>query len=231
MATEALGTKTADVYRGFIEAVNRHDLEAAARLLDAQRYRENCVGFTHGRVDWEEAKASIRQVWKGLPDLRVELHNVLATGDVAVARGTVRGTATGAAYMARRRLSVLSKRASSTTSGSRTASSSSGAAGGRAGQMRQLYGRAMGLVGLGAMLWRLYGRYETVDVKSPPSSADSANTRSAQITPPRLRSRLPGHSKWWAHFEFSHVSLGSVSLLHGAFEIPKDPELRENRSR
>ena len=181
MATEALGTKTADVYRGFIEAVNRHDLEAAARLLDAQRYRENCVGFTHGRVDWEEAKASIRQVWKGLPDLRVELHNVLATGDVAVARGTVRGTATGAAYMARRRLSVLSKRASSTTSGSRTASSSSGAAGGRAGQMRQLYGRAMGLVGLGAMLWRLYGRYETVDVKSPPSSADSANTRSAQI--------------------------------------------------
>ena len=31
-------------------------------------------------------------------DLRVELHNVLATGDVAVARGTVRGTATGRQY-------------------------------------------------------------------------------------------------------------------------------------
>ena len=121
MAPDAPVTKTADVYRGFIEAVNRHDLDAAARLLDSQRYRENCVGFTHGLVDWEEAKASIRQVWKGLPDLRVELDNVLATGDVAVARGTVRGTATGAAYMARRRLSVLSKRASSTTSGSRTA--------------------------------------------------------------------------------------------------------------
>ena len=29
----------------------------------------------------------------------------------------------------------------------------------------------------------------------------------------------------------SQVSLGSVGLLHGAFEIPKDPELRENRSR
>jgi len=86
------------VYRGFIDAVNRHDLDAAARLLDSQRYRENCVGFTHGLVDWGEAKASIRQVWKGLPDLRVELHNVLATGDVAVARGTVRGTAKGCTH-------------------------------------------------------------------------------------------------------------------------------------
>ena len=98
MAADALGTKTADVYRGFIEAVNRHDLEAAARLLDAQRYRENCVGFTHGFVGWEEAMTSIRQFWKGLRNLEVELHNVLATGDVALARGTVRGIATGRLY-------------------------------------------------------------------------------------------------------------------------------------
>src|SRR5262249_29953586 len=109
-----------DVYRGFIEAVNRHDLDAAARLLDNQRYRENWVGFTHGLVDWEEAKASIRQVWKGLPDLRVELHDVLAIGDVAMARETVRGTATGRLYGAPA-TSVLAKRVSSTTSGLRTA--------------------------------------------------------------------------------------------------------------
>jgi hypothetical protein len=36
----------AEVYRGFIEAVNRQDLEAAGRFMDAARYRENCVGFT-----------------------------------------------------------------------------------------------------------------------------------------------------------------------------------------
>ena len=70
MAADVLATQTADVYRGFIEAVNRQDLDAAARLVDPQRYRENCVGFTHDFVDWEEAKASILQVWKGLPDMR-----------------------------------------------------------------------------------------------------------------------------------------------------------------
>ena len=46
----------AHVYRGFIDAVNRQDLEEAARFVDAARYRENCVGFTQGFVDWEEAK-------------------------------------------------------------------------------------------------------------------------------------------------------------------------------
>ena len=30
---------------------------------------------------------------------------------------------------------------------------------------------------------------------------------------------------------YSRVSLGSVGLLHDAFEIPKHPELGENRSR
>ena len=66
--------------------------------MDSARYRENCVGFTHGFVDWEEAKKSVRQVWKGLPDLRVELDQILASDDVALAHGTVRGTATGRLY-------------------------------------------------------------------------------------------------------------------------------------
>jgi len=78
--------------------VNRQDLEEAARFVDSAWYRENCVGFTHGFVDWEEAKKSVRQVWKGLPDLRVELDQILASDDVALAHGTVRGTATGRLY-------------------------------------------------------------------------------------------------------------------------------------
>ena len=60
----------ATVYRAFVEALNRQDLDAAARLVNTQRYRENCVAFTHGFVGWEEAKDSILQVWKGLPNLR-----------------------------------------------------------------------------------------------------------------------------------------------------------------
>jgi hypothetical protein len=49
-------------------------------------------------VDWEEAQKSVRQVWKSLPNLRVELDHVLASGDVALAYGTARGTATGRLY-------------------------------------------------------------------------------------------------------------------------------------
>jgi len=154
-AADPLSTRTAEVYRNFIEAVNRKDLDAAARLVNPQRYRENRVGFTHGFVGWEEAMISIRQVWKGLPNLLVELHNVLAAGDVALACGTVRGTATGHLYGApatKRSFEasffdyvllddgLIVKRVQQADV---------------LGQMRQLYGKAMGLVGLGAMLWRL----------------------------------------------------------------------------
>src|SRR6516225_1143464 len=86
------------VYTGFIDAVNRQDLDGAAHFVDVVRYRENCVGFTRGFVGWEDAKASVRKVWQGLPDLRVELSRVLADAEVAVAHGTVRGTATGRLY-------------------------------------------------------------------------------------------------------------------------------------
>ena len=147
--------QAADIYRGFIDAVNRQDLDAAAKLLDPQRYRENCVGFTHGFVGWEDAKASIRQVWQGLPNLNVELHNVIATGEVALARGTVRGTATGRLYGA-----PATKR-SFESSFFDYVRLEEGLIVERVqqadvlGQMRQLYGKAIGLVGLGAMLWRL----------------------------------------------------------------------------
>lgn len=155
MTADMLGERTADVYRRFIDAVNRQDLEAAGRLVDAERYRENCVGFTRGRVSWEEAQNSIRQVWQGLPDLRVDLHHVVATGDVALAHGTARGTATGRLYGApatkrsfeasffdyvRVDNGLIVERVQQTDV---------------LGLTRQLYGKAIGVVGLGAMLWRL----------------------------------------------------------------------------
>jgi predicted ester cyclase len=143
------------VYRAFMEAVNRKDLEAAEPLVDRERYRENCVGFTHGFVGWQAAKDSIRQVWRGLPDLRVDLHEVLFDGGVALARGTVRGTATGRLYGApatgrpfeasffdfvRIEDGLIVERIQQTDV---------------LGQMRQLYGRGLGVVGVGMMLWRL----------------------------------------------------------------------------
>jgi predicted ester cyclase len=149
------GISAADVHKGFIDAVNRQDLEAAAQFVDAARYRENCVGFTHGFVDWQEAQKSVHQVWKGLPDLRVELDQVLASGDVALAHGTVRGTATGRLYGA-----PATKRSFQASFFDYVRVDD-----GRIiervqqadvlAQMRQLYGRTLGLLGLDAMFLRL----------------------------------------------------------------------------
>ena len=143
------------MYRGFLDAVNRQDLAAAEQFVDVARYRENCVGYTHGFVDWGQAAVSVRQVWKGLPDLRVELHEVTVAGDTALAHGTVRGTATGRLYGA-----PATKRSFEANFFDYVRIED-----GRIveriqqadvlGQMRQLYGRAIGLVGLGAMFLRL----------------------------------------------------------------------------
>jgi hypothetical protein len=59
------------VYRRFLDALNRQDLAAAEACVDPARYRENCVGFTDGYVDWAGATASVQTIWKGLPDLHV----------------------------------------------------------------------------------------------------------------------------------------------------------------
>ncbi len=157
MSTSGQGAAggNADVYMGFIDAVNRQDLDGAGRFVDPARYRENCVGFTHGFVGWEAAKESVRQVWKGLPDLRVELAQVLADGDVALAHGTVRGTATGRLYGA-----PATKR-SFEASFFDYVRVDEGQIIERVqqadvlAQMRQLYGKALGLVGLDAMFLRL----------------------------------------------------------------------------
>jgi predicted ester cyclase len=146
---------TADVYRGFIDALNEKDLVAAGEFVDASRYRENCIGFTRGFVDWEQAQASVRRVWQGLPDLRAELPHILAEDDVAIAHGIVRGTATGRLYGA-----PATKRSFEASFFDFVRFDD-----GRIieriqqadvfGQMRQLYGKAVGLVGLDAMFLRL----------------------------------------------------------------------------
>jgi predicted ester cyclase len=145
----------ADVYKGFIDAVNRKDLDAAERFVDPERYRENCVGFTHGFVRWDAARESIRQVWKGIPDLHVELPQVLADHSVVLAHGTVTGTATGRLYgaPATRRGYQASFFDFVRVDGGRIIE--------RVQQadilirMRQLYGKGLGTVGLAAMFWRL----------------------------------------------------------------------------
>lgn len=149
-----LGDRPSVVYKSFLDALNRRDLDAATRWVNIERYRENCVAFTKGFVDWEDAKASVLTIWKALPDLRVELHELAEGPDYALARGTVRGTAEGRLYGA-----PATKR-SFEASFFDYVKLEDGLIVERVqqsdvlGQMRQLYGRALGLVGVGAMFLR-----------------------------------------------------------------------------
>lgn len=172
----------ADVYKGFIDAVNRQDLEAAERFVDPERYRENCVGFTHGFVRWDVAKQSIRQVWKGIPDLHVDLPQIMADGDVVVAHGTVSGTATGRLYGA-----PATKRHYEANffdfvrvDDARIVERIQQAD--VLGQMRQLYGKCLGTVGLAAMFWRLLS---PAAGHRPSRAAPGAGYRPARTAPGR----------------------------------------------
>jgi predicted ester cyclase len=151
---QAPAVSAARVYRGFLDAVNRQDLRAAETFVDVARYQENCVGFTRGFVAWDEARESVRTVWKGIPDLRVELHEVLADGNIALARGTVSGTATGRLYGAPATKRTYQGsffdyvRVSDRLIVERVQQADI------LGQMRQLYGKGLGLLGLAAMFLR-----------------------------------------------------------------------------
>jgi len=156
MTVDAASSRdSAAVYRAFMAALNAKDLTAAAAVVDTGRYRENCVGFTKGFVGWEDAITSLREVWKGIPDLHVELADIESGEQSAIAHGTVRGTNTGRLYGApatkrtyevsffdwvRLQDGLIVERVQQADV---------------LGQMRQLYGKAFGLVGLGAMLFRL----------------------------------------------------------------------------
>ena len=142
-------------YRAFIDALNRQDLDAAGAFVDRAAYRENCVGFTPGEVGWDEATCSLRRVWDGIPDLSVALTAAAADGDRVLAHGTATGTASGRLYGA-------------PATGKRYEASffdivrfGDGGIVHRVqqadvlGQMRQLYGRPLGLAGLAALFWRL----------------------------------------------------------------------------
>lgn len=143
-----------EIYRRFLDALNRQDLDAAGACVHVEEYRENCIGFTRGFVNWQQARDSVLTIWKALPDLHVDIHNLAGGPDYALARGTVSGTATGRLYGApatkhryeasffdyvRTEEGLIVERVQQADI---------------LGQMRQLYGRALGLVGLGAMFFK-----------------------------------------------------------------------------
>ena len=142
-------------YRSFLDALNAKDLGAAAAFVDLDRYQENCVGFTPGFVGWPAARESLEKVWEGIPDLRVEVVDLFGDDTTALARGRAHGTNTGRLYgvpATRRPYTVTFFDSVEVVDGRvvrRVQQADS------ITQMRQLYGRGIGSLGVVASLFRV----------------------------------------------------------------------------
>ena len=86
------------VYRRYIELLNAQDFDSLPEVVDPERYREICVGFTPGWVNLADAVASLEKVLAGIPDLNATIDDLVAEGDKVYARLTVRGTNSGPFY-------------------------------------------------------------------------------------------------------------------------------------
>ena len=157
-------SRPAGIYRQFLDALNAQNLKGAEACVDTERYRENCVGFTPGWVDWAAACASLAPIWKAIPDLHVEILDLAEAPGVAMARGVVSGTAEGRLYGA-----PATKRAYRASyfdfvrieNGLITERVQQADI---VGQMRQLYRRFFGVVGVSAILLR----QTSADPAAPP---------------------------------------------------------------
>jgi predicted ester cyclase len=86
------------VYARYIELLNAQDYGSLSEVVDPERYREICVGFTPGWVNLPEAVASLKKVVAGIPDLTARIDDCVAEGDKVYARLTVTGTNSGSFY-------------------------------------------------------------------------------------------------------------------------------------
>ena len=86
------------VYQRYIELLNAQDFDSLPGVVDPERYREICVGFTPGWVNLTDAVTSLEKVLAGIPDLNASIDDLVAEGDKVYARLTVRGTNSGTFY-------------------------------------------------------------------------------------------------------------------------------------
>ena len=92
---DVTGEENKRVYARYIELLNAQDFDALDEVVDPERYREICVGFTPGWVDLPEAVTSLQKVVVGIPDLHARIEDVASDGDRVYARLTVTGTNSG----------------------------------------------------------------------------------------------------------------------------------------
>jgi len=89
------GEENKRVYERYVGLLNAQDFGSLDEVVDPERYREICVGFTPGWVDLPEAVASLEKVVGGIPDLNARIDDMVAEGEKVYARLTVTGTNSG----------------------------------------------------------------------------------------------------------------------------------------
>lgn len=82
-------------YTRFIEVLNAQQFDALPEVVDPERYREICVGFTPGWVNLPDAITALGKVVAGIPDLHARIDDCIAEDDKVYARLTVTGTNSG----------------------------------------------------------------------------------------------------------------------------------------
>ncbi len=86
------------VYRRYIELLNAQNFGSLSEVVDPDRYREICVGFTPGWVNLIDTVTSLKRVLVAIPDLNARIDDCVAEGDKVYARPTVTGTNSGNFY-------------------------------------------------------------------------------------------------------------------------------------
>lgn len=96
------------IYARYIELLNAQNYDSLAEVVDPERYREICVGFTPGWVGLPEAISSLKKVTVGIPNLTALIDDSIAQVDAeddvegvngkVYARLTVTGTNAGRFY-------------------------------------------------------------------------------------------------------------------------------------
>jgi steroid delta-isomerase-like uncharacterized protein len=82
-----------DVVLGYFDALNRHDLAAAADYLDADIVEEiTGVGIFRGR---DEVRDFFDGLMKAAPDMKVVVERTISEGDTVVVQWRMHGTFTG----------------------------------------------------------------------------------------------------------------------------------------
>jgi predicted ester cyclase len=95
MSADISQEATRNVYLNYIGLINDRKFNDLPSVVDVQKYREICVGFTPGWIDFKNSLVSIGKVLKGIPGLNARIEETACEGDRVFARLRVTGKQTG----------------------------------------------------------------------------------------------------------------------------------------